>query len=147
MTICGAARRAGVQQVVVPRTAAVFSAFGIGFSDVSQHYEHPLPSNDAATINAIADRLRERARRDMFAEGVAKSIGEMERAVAGGIGEEDRELLATGTSHDVSGARGLIEQGARFPQHRVANDVSAAVVDRLEMIEVERQQGELAPRA
>ena len=70
MTICGAARRAGVQQVVVPRTAAVFSAFGIGFSDVSQHYEHPLPSNDPATINAIADRLRERARRDMFAEGV-----------------------------------------------------------------------------
>jgi N-methylhydantoinase A/oxoprolinase/acetone carboxylase beta subunit len=34
MTICGAARRAGVQQVLVPRTAAVFSAFGIGFSEL-----------------------------------------------------------------------------------------------------------------
>jgi N-methylhydantoinase A/oxoprolinase/acetone carboxylase beta subunit len=70
MTVCGAARRAGVRQVLVPRTAAVFSAFGIGFSDVSQHYEHPLPAMDEATVAAVASRLRERARRDMFAEGV-----------------------------------------------------------------------------
>ena len=70
MTVCGAATRAGIRQVIVPRTAAVFSAFGIGFSDVSQHYEHPLPATDAATVAEIAGRLRERARRDMFAEGV-----------------------------------------------------------------------------
>ena len=70
MTVCGAATRARIRQVIVPRTAAVFSAFGIGFSDVSQHYEHPLPATDAATVAEIAGRLRERARRDMFAEGV-----------------------------------------------------------------------------
>jgi N-methylhydantoinase A/oxoprolinase/acetone carboxylase beta subunit len=70
MTSFGAATRAGIRQVIVPRTAAVFSAFGIGFSDVSQHYEHPLPATDAATVAEIAGRLRERARRDMFAEGV-----------------------------------------------------------------------------
>jgi N-methylhydantoinase A len=70
MTVCGAARRAGVRQVIVPRTAAVFSAFGIGFSDVSQHYEHPLPATDPATVDEIARRLSERARRDMYAEGV-----------------------------------------------------------------------------
>jgi N-methylhydantoinase A/oxoprolinase/acetone carboxylase beta subunit len=35
MTVCGAARRAGVRHVLIPRTAAVFSAFGIGFSDLS----------------------------------------------------------------------------------------------------------------
>ena len=70
MTICGAARRAGVRQVLVPRTAAVFSAFGIGFSDVSQHYEQPLATTDSATAAEVAARLRERARRDMFAEGV-----------------------------------------------------------------------------
>jgi N-methylhydantoinase A/oxoprolinase/acetone carboxylase beta subunit len=70
MTICGAARRAGVGRVIVPRTAAVFSAFGIGFSDLSQHYEHPLPATDAATVEDVARRLSDRARRDMFAEGV-----------------------------------------------------------------------------
>jgi N-methylhydantoinase A len=70
MTVCGAARKAGVAQVVVPRTAAVFSAFGIGFSDVSQHYEQPLPATDEETVGEVVARLRERARRDMFAEGV-----------------------------------------------------------------------------
>ena len=70
MTVCGAARRAGVRQVLVPRTAAVFSAFGIGFSDLSQHYEHPLAATDERTVAEIVSRLRERARRDMFAEGV-----------------------------------------------------------------------------
>ena len=42
MSVCGAARTAGIKHVIIPRTAAVFSAFGIGFSDISQNYEHPL---------------------------------------------------------------------------------------------------------
>jgi N-methylhydantoinase A len=70
MTICGAARRAGVRQVLVPRTAAVFSAFGIGFSDVSQHYEQPLQSADSDAVGEAMAQLRQRAERDMFAEGV-----------------------------------------------------------------------------
>jgi len=37
--------------------AAVFSAFGIGFSDLGQRYEGPLPAVDDATICAVADRL------------------------------------------------------------------------------------------
>ena len=44
MTVCGAARRAGARHVLIPRTAAVFSAFGIGFSDLGQRYEQPLPA-------------------------------------------------------------------------------------------------------
>src|SRR6201981_1986571 len=42
MTVCGAARRAGARHVLIPRMAAVFSAFGIGFSDLGQRYELPL---------------------------------------------------------------------------------------------------------
>jgi N-methylhydantoinase A len=68
MTICGAAERAGVRKAIIPRTAAVFSAFGIGFSDISQHYEAPLSTVD--DVPAVAEQLRQRARRDMFAEGV-----------------------------------------------------------------------------
>jgi len=68
MTMCGAARNAGVTRVIVPRTAAVFSAFGIGYSDISQRYEQPLP--DSAAVAEVVRELRERAGRDMYAEGV-----------------------------------------------------------------------------
>jgi N-methylhydantoinase A len=68
MTVCGAAERAGVRKVIIPRTAAVFSAFGIGFSDISQNYEALLPSLDA--VAEVTEQLRRRARRDMSAEGV-----------------------------------------------------------------------------
>ena len=81
MTICGAARRAGVRQVLVPRTAAVFSAFGIGFSDVSQHYEQPLQRTDAEAVTDAIATLRERAERDMFAEGVELESCELSVAV------------------------------------------------------------------
>jgi N-methylhydantoinase A len=70
MNICGAARRAGVKQVLIPRTAAVFSAFGIGFSDLSQRYEQPLPATDSATVKAVSDRLLAQGARDLSAEGV-----------------------------------------------------------------------------
>ena len=70
MTVCGAARKAGARQVLIPRTAAVFSAFGIGFSDLSQRYEQPLPNADPATISAVAERLRQAGARDLYAEGV-----------------------------------------------------------------------------
>lgn len=68
MSMCGAARAAGVTRVIVPRTAAVFSAFGIGYSDISQRYEQPLPAT--AAVTAVAGELRGRAARDMYAEGV-----------------------------------------------------------------------------
>jgi N-methylhydantoinase A len=48
----------------------VFSAFGIGFSDLSQVYEQPLPDADPATIGAAAERLLEAGARDLYAEGV-----------------------------------------------------------------------------
>ncbi|HZE48144.1 MAG TPA: hydantoinase/oxoprolinase family protein [Jatrophihabitantaceae bacterium] len=68
MTVCGAAERAGVRRVIIPRTAAVFSAFGIGFSDISQSYEAPLSTVDGSS--EVTEQLRRRARRDLFAEGV-----------------------------------------------------------------------------
>ena len=73
MTVCGAARRAGARHVLIPRMAAVFSAFGIGFSDLGQRYEQPLPAVDYATICDVADQLLALGARDMFAEGVDMS--------------------------------------------------------------------------
>jgi len=69
MSACGAAGLNNVKTVLVPKLAAVFSAFGISFSDIGQSYELGLsqPSIEAAT--SVHDSLVERAERDMFQEG------------------------------------------------------------------------------
>ncbi len=69
MSACGAARIAGVRRVLVPKMAAVFSAFGIGFSDIAQTYEANVAGMDAQTFGATKEMLLARAARDMFQEG------------------------------------------------------------------------------
>ncbi len=74
MSICFAARQAGVSRVIIPRSAAVFSAFGIGFSDLGQTYGAMLGAgadgDDAA--RTLQDLLAQAAR-DMYAEGITMS--------------------------------------------------------------------------
>ncbi len=60
------AEASGIDSAIIPGLAAVFSAFGIGFSDIAQSYEAPVAAASAA---AVVDELQIRARRDMFAEG------------------------------------------------------------------------------
>lgn len=67
---CTVAERAGFSTVLVPRMAAVFSAFGIGFSDIAHSYETQVEAKPKALAEA-ASRLRARAERDMFSEGFA----------------------------------------------------------------------------
>lgn len=58
----------GARSVLIPRLAAVFSAYGINFSDVSQEYRMVLEVATSATVHAAYIELVERARRDMYAE-------------------------------------------------------------------------------
>lgn len=67
--VCAVAEEAGISRVLIPGLAAVFSAFGVGFSDISHRYEAPLPDANMANLDACLDNLTERARRGMFAEG------------------------------------------------------------------------------
>ncbi|WAH97485.1 hydantoinase/oxoprolinase family protein [Arthrobacter sp. MMS18-M83] len=69
MSACGSARIAGVRRVLVPEMAAVFSAFGIGFSDIAQTYEANVAGMDAEEFGASKAALLARATRDMFQEG------------------------------------------------------------------------------
>ncbi|BBX64135.1 methylhydantoinase [Mycobacterium saskatchewanense] len=69
MSATGAARLAGIKQVLIPRTAAVFSAFGISFSDIGKTYEVIVPEPNADSASAVHDALLVRADRDMFQEG------------------------------------------------------------------------------
>jgi len=66
---CKVAETTGVSQAVIPGLAAVFSAFGIGFSDVAHEYEARLAAANNVALKAALQQLTERATRGMFAEG------------------------------------------------------------------------------
>jgi N-methylhydantoinase A len=63
------AEAAGIKSAIIPGLAAVFSAFGIGFSDIAQSYQGRLGALSKAACEEVVDELTHRARRDMFAEG------------------------------------------------------------------------------
>jgi N-methylhydantoinase A/oxoprolinase/acetone carboxylase beta subunit len=67
--VCQIARSAGIRKVIIPGLAAVFSAYGIGFSDIGHEFSATLASNDAAGLSQCRSILMERAKRGMFAEG------------------------------------------------------------------------------
>ncbi|HEY0940023.1 MAG TPA: hydantoinase/oxoprolinase family protein [Steroidobacter sp.] len=66
--VCKVAEAAGISRVIIPGLAAVFSAFGVGFSDIAHQYEAPLSSLDADEFERCYASLIERARRGMAAE-------------------------------------------------------------------------------
>lgn len=69
MSACGVAESAGIRHVIIPRQAAIFSAFGISFSDIAHEYQANVDNVSADSIKDQLYSLRERAERDMFAEG------------------------------------------------------------------------------
>lgn len=90
MVICKVAEAAGVNRVIIPGLAAVFSAFGLGFSDIAHQYEQRL--SDPAQIDACVDKLMARARRGMYAEGFALKDCEIDRCVRVSGPDGEREL-------------------------------------------------------
>ncbi|HYA34614.1 MAG TPA: hydantoinase/oxoprolinase family protein, partial [Candidatus Binataceae bacterium] len=69
MAICKVADKIGVGEVIVPGGhVAVFSAVGIGFSDLSQEYQLQVRDRSAAALEGCLRELESRAERDMFAE-------------------------------------------------------------------------------
>jgi N-methylhydantoinase A/oxoprolinase/acetone carboxylase beta subunit len=69
MSACSAARIAGVRRVLVPRLAAVFSAYGISFSDIAQTYETNITGMEAGAVDEAKTAMESNASRDMFQEG------------------------------------------------------------------------------
>lgn len=92
--VCRVAEAAGITQVIIPGLAAVFSAFGIGFSDIGHEFTAALASNDAQGLQACREMLLERARRGMFAEGASLEQCRIEETlnIAGPGGEKSVAL-------------------------------------------------------
>lgn len=85
MAISSVADMLGVRRILIPKLAAVFSAYGVGFSEISQEYEVALDKSSAQKRGAAIAHLIDRARRDMSAEGVEFDACALRaRAVAGG---------------------------------------------------------------
>lgn len=68
--VCRVAEAAGISRVLIPGLAAVFSAFGLGFSDIAHRFEAVLASNDAAGLKAATDDVMQKARRGMYGENI-----------------------------------------------------------------------------
>ncbi|KAB3523030.1 hydantoinase/oxoprolinase family protein [Corynebacterium sp. zg254] len=69
MSACLAARIAGVKKVLIPRLAAIFSAYGISFSDVSQTVRVDVTGQSQDSLDSAREELLELAARAMFQEG------------------------------------------------------------------------------
>ena len=74
--ICRIAAAAGISKVLIPGLAAVFSAFGLGFSNIAQQYE--IAIEDDASLDSKKAVLMDRARRGMHAEGFALEACQLE---------------------------------------------------------------------
>ncbi|MCM3766221.1 hydantoinase/oxoprolinase family protein [Neobacillus niacini] len=81
MSACGIAEEAGIEEVIVPQKAAVFSAFGISFSDIAHEYQIPFLHFTEGEVKEIIEDLMTKAKRDMFAEGFELSQCQIETSI------------------------------------------------------------------
>jgi N-methylhydantoinase A len=96
--VCRVAEAAGISRVLIPGLAAVFSAFGLGFSDIGHTYEAPLRGRDSKDLKAVSDELRDQAKRGMYAEGFDIDACEVEsQLLIQGKNVDERRPLANGS--------------------------------------------------
>lgn len=81
MSACGVAGMAGLDTVLIPKFAAVFSAYGIAFSDIEHSYMAELSAGREDAIDAAKSDLMEQARRGMLAEGFDLAECDLDYAV------------------------------------------------------------------
>lgn len=96
MNACGVAELSGINTVYVPKTAAVFSAFGIGSCDIGQSYSVVLSDNKDDVLKDAYAGLIERAERDMFAEGFSKDEFDINAQLVGETGSDEKTHALNG---------------------------------------------------
>ncbi len=89
MSACGIADKAGIETVFIPKTAAVFSAYGIGSCDIGQSYSIVLADLSNKTLEAAYVNLADKAQRDMFAEGYTDGDYEINAQLVGIKGSDE----------------------------------------------------------
>jgi N-methylhydantoinase A/oxoprolinase/acetone carboxylase beta subunit len=69
--MCRIAERLDIGRILIPGFAAVFSAFGVGFSDIRHDFETRPSRLDTEAVEVARKELLDRARRALFGEGFA----------------------------------------------------------------------------
>ena len=99
MAVCRLAEKIGVTRVLIPRLAALFCAWGVGFSDVSQHYETTLESKTPAALKQALAAMTARAQRDMRAEGLQPADCHLEARLVSQTQAREIDLDGGGVHH------------------------------------------------
>lgn len=86
----------GARRVIIPALGAVFSAFGIGFSPISQVYRMNLVDKSSAGITALISEARNRAEKDLFAEGIDISDCEIRISLSRIAGDGLEQVIEIG---------------------------------------------------
>jgi N-methylhydantoinase A/oxoprolinase/acetone carboxylase beta subunit len=104
LAVLTVAEAIGAKRVLVPRLAAVFSAFGIGFSSIGHVVEAPLSTRTDDGLSGLLAELKERACRDMFSEGFEAGECELEAWLTTGDREVALDIAAPrlGSAQDTS---------------------------------------------
>ena len=92
-----------------------------------------------------ADRGGDRhvgARQGDLGDRGADALGDLQRRVDLGVRQQDRELLAAVAAGEVPGPQHAAQRRADVREHLVPHRVPALVVDLLEVVQVEQEQGE-----
>lgn len=106
---CRVAEELGVSRVVIPALAAVFSAYGIGFSDVGHQFSAPLPAHDDDGLAVAMLQVFDRATRSMFGEGASIDDCRLAYALEVTDGTATRTVPLKGTALPGELRQGLAE--------------------------------------
>jgi N-methylhydantoinase A/oxoprolinase/acetone carboxylase beta subunit len=99
----------------------VFSAFGIGFSGLGHEYSVPLAGNDAVSAREV---LLERARRDMFGEGVSPAECSFEARIRSTVDGAISDVVWTNGSRPPAGEHVVVRATRSLPTFNLAADVA-----------------------
>jgi N-methylhydantoinase A/oxoprolinase/acetone carboxylase beta subunit len=98
LNACGVAEKAGIDTVAIPQMAAIFSAYGIGACDVSQHYSATIHDFSEAKLKETMETLKMKASRDMYAEGFSEGDYEIRARLDVMVGDnESSQELTSGS--------------------------------------------------
>ena len=81
----------------------------------------------------------------MSPDGFAHALRHPERLVGIGVGQHDGELLAPVPGRDIVGPDRLLDDLRDLPQRRITLGMAVLVVEALEVIDVDHQDGDLVP--
>lgn len=113
MNAGGIADAAGFKRLIIPAYSSVFSAYGIGFSDLSHHYRVPLAEVQARGEEQVIAEMRSRASRDMFGEGIEAGDWNEKLEVSGSKdGQLSRQPYASGQLSTLSA--GLVDSALQL---------------------------------